>query len=248
MTATDWDELGIQFSVVPIERGDDAVQFMYDHFIPDEPIFRSLGFEPWNSKMMNSLGAYFMKDEGIKDGTSIMATDKDGKIIGLRMGKRATKQKTLLQQKIVDWISWIVPFFVWELIFGKLAHLMRLMRELKYEPHKAFDELGCDVIYEEISVVVEKDARVRGLGTELIKRSMDLATKLGCDYMKLLATGEYSSKIFFRLNFTLQNQYEYENFKDFDGNTLLNDTREHKFGRVFYIKLSNKDEKEKKND
>merc|ERR550519_144243 len=102
------------------------------------------------------------------------------------LGAYFMKKKTLLQQKIVDWISWIVPFFVWELIFGKLAHLMRLMRDLKYEPHKAFDELGCDVIYEGISVVVKKDARVRGLGTELIKRSMDLATKLGCDYMKLL--------------------------------------------------------------
>jgi len=249
MTDINWEEEGIKFSVVPLDRADEAVQFMYDYFLPDEPLFRSLGFnETGNTRIMRWMTGYYLKDEGIKNGTSIMATNKEGRIIGLRMGKRSTKKQAFEEKRFLDWLSWLFPFFVWEYFFGKLAHLMRLMRDLKYEPHKAYAELNCDTIYEGISVVVAKDARVRGLGTELVKRSMDLAEKLGCDYMKLLATGDYSSKIFFRLNFTLQNQYEYKDFKDFDGNTMLNDTREHKYGRVFYKKLNKKDEEEKKNE
>jgi len=248
MATTDWDELGITFSVVPEEKGDEVVQFMNDYFIPDEPIFRSLDYNPTtNSKMMNWMASYYMKSEAVIPGTSVMATDKDGKIIGLRLGHKSTKDKTISQQNFVEWISWLVPMFVWKFSYGKLAHLMRLMRDIKYAPHKAYDELGCEVMYEGISVVVAKEARVRGLGTELVRRSMDLAAKHGCEYMYLLATGEYSSKIFFRLNFTLMHEYEYQNFKDSDGNPLLTDTREHKLGRVFSIKLD-KQEEETKNE
>lgn len=252
MAATNWDQLGIKFSVVPVERGDEAVQFMNDYFFPDEPIFRSLGYNPQtNSKLINGIASWFFKSEAVKSGTSVMATDKDGKMIGLRLGKKSKKKEAIREMTIIEWIGWFIPFCMWTFVLGhmwKLAHLMRLMREMKYEPHKAFDELGCQIIYEGISVVVAKDARVRGLGTELVRRSMDLAAEHGCEYMKLLATGEYSSKIFFRLNFNLLNQYEYQNFKDFDGKPLLTDTREHKVGRVFCIKLDNKKEEEKKNE
>merc|ERR1712080_195620 len=252
MTSTHWDELGIEISVVPEERADEAIQFMFDHFYPDEPISRSLGFgQPGGGtpKIIKWILSYLYKNEAIKQGTSLMATDKDGKMIGLRLGAKQIKKKALFQYKILEWYAWLLPFFVWEFLFGKIAHSLRLMREVgTMPPAKTFQLLGCEQFYEGFSVVVAKDARVRGLGTELVRRSMELAENHGCEYMHIMATGEYSSKIFFRLNFTLENEYEYKNFKDFDGNTLLNDTREHKYGRVFYIKLSNKDEKEKKND
>ena len=68
---------------------------------------------------------------------------------------------------------------------------------------------------------------------------MTLAESLGCEYMHLLATGEYSGRIFHKLNFTLDKEYLYENFTDFrTGEKLMTDTREHKTGRVFHIKLN----------
>ena len=45
-----------------------------------------------------------------------------------------------------------------------------LFEAIGYDTGKAFDQLGCDTIYEGGSLLVAKEARVKGLGAELSKR------------------------------------------------------------------------------
>jgi len=237
-TSTNWDELGISFSCIPVERSADVVDFMYKHFFPDEPCFRSLGFEE-RGWLVDKVVKSYLENETVKSGTSIMATDKEGKIIGLRLGEKLMKEKVLSDQQWMARIGSCLPFCLWSAWFGKMAHWLKVFDAIGYRVDLAFNKLGCDVIYGGVAVVVDKESRTRGLGTELVRRSMSLAETLGCEYMYLLASGEYSSKIFFKLNFTLDKECEYESITDFrTGEQLMTDTREHKKARVFYIKLN----------
>ena len=89
----EFEKQGIEFKVITEEMFSDVVDFMWKNFYPDEPIFRSL--EIARHWILDDL--YII--DALKDGTSIAALDKDGKIIGARIGMR--KYRT-------DWTSWML--------------------------------------------------------------------------------------------------------------------------------------------
>ena len=65
--------------------------FMWDNFFPDEPISRSLKLERhW------VLEDLCLKD-AMKDSSSIVAIDKDGCIIGARLGKKTKRSLWMLK-------------------------------------------------------------------------------------------------------------------------------------------------------
>ena len=94
--------------------------------------------------------------QAIKPGSSVMATDNEGKMIGLRLGRVEKKENILSEEKFTNWIAWATPFCLWSRLFGKMAHILRLTEAIGYEPGKSFDELSTDVMYGGISVVVAK--------------------------------------------------------------------------------------------
>ena len=116
--------------------------------------------------------------------------------------------------------------------------LLKVFSEMGYDVNDAFDKFGCDTVYEGKAVWVCPGARVKGLGTELVRRSIQVGEKAGCQYSYLYATGEYSSKVFKKLNFTLDKEVLYETISMDNGEEMLKDVREHKTGRIFYKKLT----------
>ena len=68
---------------------------------------------------------------------------------------------------------------------------------------------------------------VRGLGTEIVRRCDDIAREKGCSYTHILATGNYSRKIFSGLGYRHLNTLNYSEFRDEQGELYLQDTREH---------------------
>ena len=97
--------------------------------------------------------------QAVKSGASIMATDREGKIVGLRLGELLRKEKVLSDKKSMDWLGRTVPFCLWSMMFGKLAHVPRLWEEVGYRPDQAFDQLECEVIYGDVAVSVKKVSR-----------------------------------------------------------------------------------------
>ena len=89
-----------------------------------------------------------------------MATNREGKIIGVRFASKIFKEKAVFEAKVISWMAWLVPFFLWELLFGKMAHLLRIYKEITGLPwpgfYGAFDKLNCGIIYQGFSVVVSK--------------------------------------------------------------------------------------------
>ena len=231
-------EAGIKFSVITPDRTEEVCQFMSEYFYPDEPIFRSVGIK--RNNLMDSIYS-----EAIKEGSSVMATDSSGKIIGVRI------------TEILDKNSWLKKsmerFFISSLpILAKLGKILKktvfhkactvchaLLTKLNYKMWPLFDELGCQKILSDVCVCTSREARVKGLGTELVKEGEAVGRSKGCEYSVNLVTGLYSGKIFRdKLKYTVRSEVFYAQFIDEDGNLYLNDTREHLSCFMCYKKIS----------
>ena len=68
---------------------------------------------------------------------------------------------------------------------------------------------------------------IRGLGSEVVRRCEELAKEKGCTYTYLMATGNFSRKLFSGLGYTHLDTLTYSEFRDERGELYLKDTREH---------------------
>ena len=68
---------------------------------------------------------------------------------------------------------------------------------------------------------------IRGLGSEVVRQAETLAKEKGCSYTYLLATGNYSRRLFAGLGYSHLNTLTYSEFMDQQGELYLKDTREH---------------------
>ena len=220
-------EAGIQFSVITPDRTEEVLQLMAHNFFPDEPLLRSIGITR-NSFMDSLIG------EAINGGSCVMATDSSGKIIGVRLTEITDKDdgfKKCFERSFMCCLPCL----------GRIAKISKkpvlrksckvfdaLLSELDYDVWTLFDEFGCQKILTDVCVCTSKEARVKGLGTELVKQGESVGREKGCDYSVNLVTGLYSGKIFReKLNYTVRNEVFYAQFIDKNGNLYLNDTREH---------------------
>jgi len=221
----EFEKQGIQFKIIEPDMFQEVLEFMWKHFMPDEPIGRSLGVT--RSWLVDE--AYF--GEAMKDGSSIVALDKEGNIIGARIGMRKWRSK---------WLSWMIdriPFNMptWMMNMMPLPGnsketlpvILKLFTLLDYNVWRMFDVVGCDLIYEDKAVCSARTSGVRGLGTELCRRTGELAKSLGCSHTYAAVTGKYSRRIFEKLGHTVLTEVVYADFKDENGELYLKDTREH---------------------
>jgi len=225
----DSDENDIKISLIPVERLGDVTKFVYKHFCPDEPITRSIGLCQPNQEP----NIFF--DEFVKESifAGLMATNNEGKILGVRLGKIVKRGKSP-PLKLDEFLNGYPQS---AMTYGAWMMLMKIFNEIGYDVNNSFDELKCDNVYEGKLVVVDREARAKGLGTELVRRSMQLGKERGCEYQYLCATGEYSAKVFNKLGFSLSKEVKYKDIKFKNGEEVLKDTREHKAARILYKKL-----------
>ena len=231
---TQFVDESIQFDVIPAERIEDVLQFIAENFLPDEPVMRSLGIE--RNKLFDGwIG------EAIKMGSSVMATDSTGKIIGVRLTEIVDKSNWV--KKIMDRaLMNLTPKIAWVFRDKKMRKwskgLLHLSREIKFDVWDLFDELGCRKILNDVCVCTSKESRVKGLGTELVKQGEARGKEKGCEYSVNMVTGLYSGKIFReKLSYTVMNEIIYSEFLDKNGNLYLNNTREHLSCFTCYKKL-----------
>ena len=74
-----------------------------------------------------------------------------------------------------------------------LSILLKLLGLFGFDTWKMFDQLGCDEIYEDAAVCSARSSGVRGIGTELCKRTEELARDLGCTHTYAAVTGRIVS-------------------------------------------------------
>ena len=88
---TSFEKQGIQFKIIDEDLMVSVCDFMWEYFFPDEPVARSLNFT-----RHSMLDEELLKD-AMKDGSSMAAIDKNGAIIGVRIGKRKKKSQWTLK-------------------------------------------------------------------------------------------------------------------------------------------------------
>jgi len=198
-----------------------VIKLLDENFFPDEPLFRSLGMTLANTSWLKD-----MYVKALKDGSSVVAVNKEGELMGVRVGKVTRR---------ADWAAWFedriggifnsMPF----LLPKKLKILMKFMGPawLDFKPYKILSELPCEVMYDDKAVCSARWHGVKGLGTELVRRSEEVARGRGCTHTYAIVTGKYSAKIFDKLGHTLLKAVKYADFKDSNGELYLKDTREH---------------------
>lgn len=222
----EWKKRGVEFKIIDEGMVPDVLEYLSVHFFPDEPISRSLGVN------IDSFLVGDMYRKALKDGSSIAAVNPEGKVMGVRVGN-VTKRSS--------WGPWIEDKFfalIKLLIFlmpKSIQVLLKLFQPqwLDFKPYKMLAELPCEVMYDDKAVSSARWHGVKGLGSELVRRSEDIARSRGCSHTYALVTGNYSAKIFDKLGHTLIKAVNYSDFKDSRGELYLKDTREHVQARVY---------------
>ena len=107
-TATDWDAMGLKFSLIPEERYDEVCEFLHEHHCPDEPLARSLGICSPGSLFNKVIDEVHWKSY-LKDGKCLMAVDKDDKLLGIKLGKKVTRRS----YESHNWIFRCISLFKW---------------------------------------------------------------------------------------------------------------------------------------
>ena len=184
----EYERQGITFKIIPPEMIPDVCDFMWEHFVPDEPLLRSLGAK--RSKFMDE--GYF--GEAMMDSTSMVALDKEGKILAVRLGMRKWRSKWL--SRILDRFMYNIPQWMLKLILPpdmtkSWPVMTKLFDRIEYNVWRMFEVCGCDLIYEDKAVCSARSSGIRGLGTELCRRTEKLAKELGCTHTYTLVTGKY---------------------------------------------------------
>ena len=108
---------------------------------------------------------------------------------------------------------------------------------LRYDPHLAMEDQAIKKIFVGEMLSVAGSQRGMKLGTVMMIQSMEIAREKDCEGYFAALSGIYSQKIYKDLGFSWMKELVYANFKDKDGNVILDDTREHKFMVTAYKKL-----------
>ena len=116
--------------------------------------------------------------------------------------------------------------------FGEALHC-----SLRYDPHMAMEDQAIKKIFVGECLSVAGSQRGMKLGTVMMIQSIEIAKEKECEGYFANLSGIYSQKIYKDLGFSWMKELVYANFKDKDGNVILDDTREHKSIVTAYKKL-----------
>lgn len=237
-----WSNLGIQFNYATTKDTDKIMDYFYKEFFPDEPVVRSIGLMQGNGFidkwMVNMMTRIFLKP-ALEVPHSILATSKeDGRLLGVRLGRMWSKTEKIPKEPNFRWLLNVPQALVPKKMM-KMALFQLYTDKCNYDgPAEAFKQLeGSEKIYLALALGVAKEMRGKGLGQELLNRSLELARNNECDHMYILATGNYSQAIFAKAGFVTMHQLDYDDFKDKNGKKIVWDAREHKCSKVVYLKL-----------
>ena len=225
-------KLDFEIKVITPELVEAAYDFMWENFFPDEPVLRSLEFK------RGALATAKIKPI-LANGKSIVAVNSDGDIRGVRAGEVINCDDRLARFLETSWFMKNVyyAYFSMSNAMNNPTTFIKWKDDLGYNVYNFMDKTRAKSVYKGLCVCTDKKTRNAGLGTKLIEKSTEMAKKAGCEYVYVLATGNYSNKIFDKLGFSVESELVYSEFVDEQGELLLRDTREHTKSQVRVKKL-----------
>ena len=188
---SEFEKQGVKFKVITEDMYEAVKDFYWQYYVPEEPISRSLNLT--RSKMIDK----FMLDDVFPHNCSIAAVNDDGDILAIRLGQIRTQDQWM--EKVVDKMfkkidtsprlsSWFMGDEI-----GRNANISRKLFDLLgYDIWKIMKDLKCTKMYEDKAVCSARFHGIKGLGTEIVKRSEALAAEMGCTHTYAVVTGRWS--------------------------------------------------------
>ena len=115
----------------------------------------------------------------------------------------------------------------------KFRHILTVLRRVNSRAPRLFEDHGTEVFFDIKIVTTDKSNRKRGLGTDLIRKSVELARSLGMKACKTEATGMYSRKAFERIGFVAQAEYAYSEYE----RGIFDEIKTHKCTTLLTLRL-----------
>lgn len=197
------------------DRAEELVDFLAQHFYPDETICKSLGITI-DEYMRQLLLARF------KDNLSLLLiSDKANKIIGARTIKvEASEGQPLNLNNIQN---------------KKVCKAITFLRHKNAEMD-VYKYFGVDCAVHFINLVIHKEFRQKGLASTLMKAALLFVKDIGLEPVCINGEGTSNSsqKIYEKFDFELLHTVNYEDYK-VDGEIVLKDTGDNKTCK-FYVK------------
>ena len=136
-----------------------------------------------------------MLDDVFPHNCSIAAVNEAGNILAIRLGQIRSHDQ---------WMEWAVEkifktiftsprlasWFLGEEVGRNTGIVSKLFDILGYDIWKVMRDLQCTKMYEDKAVCSARFHGIKGLGTEIVKRSEDLAVEMGCTHTFAVVTGE----------------------------------------------------------
>ena len=101
--------------------------------------------------------------------------------------------------------------------------MSKFLEDIGYSYANGFDQCEDNngKIYFCVALGVSREGRGKGLGSKMLKKSIDYAKEQGCSHMYVLATGKFSQKIMQNHGFYLIKEKDYASYKDKQGNVII---------------------------
>ena len=215
-------ESGIRYQIVKPEQYKEALDLFNTYFLPYEPTCRGLGCGQQSEKMDEIVL------DCLKSNLSWCAVEETtGKMIGL-MSSRC---------ELIDDLPDIPPTFG-EYIESGLSReiasiwvLFDLVLNTK-DIMKKNQERKMLMLF---ALCVHSAHRNKGIGGELVRRTMNHAVKCGYSLAAVICTSSFTQKIFEKLEFNKVNEIEYANYT-FDGTYLFKNVEKVHKSVISYVK------------
>ena len=143
-SASVFEEQGIQFKVISPDMYGDVLDFLWDHFFPEEPLLRSMGVT------RGPLVDKYLFPDVFRQNCSIAALDSSGNILAVRVGVIKNKN---------SWTAWIqdkmfaaFPYRLFSNFLSpfvqKVPVMLKLMKTIDFNVWKRFDGWNSQSVYE----------------------------------------------------------------------------------------------------
>jgi len=165
------------------------IDFYFDVFLKDEPTTVAAG--GYTTRDPNIIKQI---EDIIDDGLSVIALDpdKDNKLIGMMISHAVDKDQVDPRSSHEENLKTFPPLH---------ASIMTLFDEIMY-PGDIFERNPQDKKYHDMfTLATSSGYRGRGIGRTLVAESLKMAKKADCDAAIVLATSDFSRKIFDKLGF-----------------------------------------------
>lgn len=227
------EPINLKFDIVKSAEFDQTLQFIAKNFFREDPLCRCLCINTSKGRCEGPM-ELLIKDS-LRHGMTIIARDvNENEIVGACINNRNC-----------PWDAQKLEEFAKQVQDGNTKKLLYIWALMSREP-KLHQELELNSIFEIGLLAINNKFSGRGIGTELVKRSLDLGRDLNFSHARMDCTSDYSMKIAEKLNMKRMWDVSYKNILMQDGKTpLAVPEYPHSQAAVYYTHLKEQSDEKK---